>query len=209
MGHHHRINLLETEVTLLAELEPCAAKRQKIVPRIDPSPAELDEGGASTRMPKRAGEGEVYGKRLIDGFDGVLADLDGVVYTGPQAIDGATEALDRLVGEGKSLAYVTNNASRSSEEVAACANWEHPPPLNRSSGLPWPVQNCWLVRFSPAPLYSSSAVRSSRTPSGHKDSSSYPLRMTGQTQSFRGFPPNSAGKTWQRLPTRSRRALHG
>lgn len=56
--------------------------------------------------------------RLIDGFDGVLADLDGVVYTGPSAIDGATNALERLEGEGKSLAYVTNNASRSSEEVA-------------------------------------------------------------------------------------------
>lgn len=57
--------------------------------------------------------------RLIDGFDGVLADLDGVVYTGPSAIDGATEALEKLVGEGKSLAYVTNNASRSPAEVAA------------------------------------------------------------------------------------------
>lgn len=57
--------------------------------------------------------------RLIDNFDGVLADLDGVVYTGPSAIDGATQALDKLAGEGKSLAYVTNNASRSSETVAA------------------------------------------------------------------------------------------
>lgn len=58
-------------------------------------------------------------RRLIDGFDGVLADLDGVVYTGPRAIDGATDALGKLVGEGKSLAYVTNNASRSCAEVAA------------------------------------------------------------------------------------------
>jgi glycerol 3-phosphatase-2 len=58
-------------------------------------------------------------RRLIDGFDGVLADLDGVVYTGPRAIDGATDALSKLVVEGKSLAYVTNNASRSSMEVAA------------------------------------------------------------------------------------------
>jgi glycerol-1-phosphatase len=56
--------------------------------------------------------------RLIDGFDGVLADLDGVVYTGRRAIDGATEALGKLVGEGKHLAYVTNNASRSPSEVA-------------------------------------------------------------------------------------------
>jgi glycerol 3-phosphatase-2 len=57
--------------------------------------------------------------RLIDNFDGVLADLDGVVYTGPRAIDGATDALGKLVGEGKRLAYVTNNASRSCAEVAA------------------------------------------------------------------------------------------
>ena len=58
-------------------------------------------------------------ERLIDGYDGVLADLDGVVYTGPRAIDGAIEALKQLAVEGKSLAYVTNNASRSSEQVAA------------------------------------------------------------------------------------------
>ncbi|WP_182976936.1 HAD-IIA family hydrolase [Arthrobacter cheniae] len=57
--------------------------------------------------------------RLIDGFDGLLADLDGVVYVGPRVIDGATEALERLAEEGKSLAYVTNNASRSSEQVAS------------------------------------------------------------------------------------------
>lgn len=57
--------------------------------------------------------------RLIDGFDGLLLDLDGVVYVGPQVVDGALDALERLEGEGKSLAYVTNNASRSSEQVAA------------------------------------------------------------------------------------------
>ncbi|AUZ86970.1 HAD-IIA family hydrolase [Arthrobacter sp. TmT3-37] len=58
-------------------------------------------------------------ERLIDAYDGLLTDLDGVVYAGPRAIDGATEALERLGGEGKSLAYVTNNASRSSGQVAA------------------------------------------------------------------------------------------
>ncbi|MHA7239075.1 HAD-IIA family hydrolase [Arthrobacter sp. TMS1-12-1] len=57
--------------------------------------------------------------RLIDAYDGVLADLDGVVYAGPNAIPGATAALERLADEGKSLAYVTNNASRSSDQVAA------------------------------------------------------------------------------------------
>ena len=55
---------------------------------------------------------------LIDGFDAVLADLDGVVYAGPHAIPGAVEALSRLEPAGVALAYVTNNASRSSETVA-------------------------------------------------------------------------------------------
>jgi HAD superfamily hydrolase (TIGR01457 family) len=65
------------------------------------------------------GENEVsMNNRLIDCFDGVLADLDGVVYIGPRVIGGAIDALEQLAGEGKSLAYVTNNASRSPEEVA-------------------------------------------------------------------------------------------
>ncbi|WP_026548660.1 HAD-IIA family hydrolase [Arthrobacter sp. Br18] len=57
--------------------------------------------------------------RLIDGFDAVLADLDGVVYAGPHAIKGAVEALESLAAAGVALAYVTNNASRSAEVVAA------------------------------------------------------------------------------------------
>ena len=56
---------------------------------------------------------------LIAGYDAVLSDLDGVVYAGPHAIAGAVEALQRLDGVGVKLAYVTNNASRSSETVAA------------------------------------------------------------------------------------------
>lgn len=55
---------------------------------------------------------------LISGFDAVLTDLDGVVYAGAGAIEGAVESLDRLAGLGVSLAYVTNNASRSPEVVA-------------------------------------------------------------------------------------------
>lgn len=56
---------------------------------------------------------------LISGYDAVLSDLDGVVYAGPHAIAGAVEALERLAEVGVGLAYITNNASRSSEEVAA------------------------------------------------------------------------------------------
>ena len=55
---------------------------------------------------------------LISRFDALLADLDGVVYAGPQAIPGAVESLRRLAGIGVGLGYVTNNASRSPAEVA-------------------------------------------------------------------------------------------
>ena len=90
-------------------------------------------------------------KRLIDQYDGVLADLDGVVYTGPRAIDGATEALERLGEEGKLFAYVTNNASRSSEQVAAhLRELGAPARLSRYSVQPWQVLNSWLAGSLPA-----------------------------------------------------------
>lgn len=56
---------------------------------------------------------------LIEAFDAVLSDLDGVVYAGPHAIPGAVEALRRLGPRGVRLGYVTNNASRTPAEVAA------------------------------------------------------------------------------------------
>lgn len=55
---------------------------------------------------------------LLGRFDAVFADLDGVVYAGPHAIPGAPEALQGLEGAGVKLAYITNNASRSSAAVA-------------------------------------------------------------------------------------------
>ena len=55
---------------------------------------------------------------LISKFDALLADLDGVVYAGPNAIPGAVESLRKLAGIGVGLGYVTNNASRSPAQVA-------------------------------------------------------------------------------------------
>ncbi|GAA3621007.1 HAD hydrolase-like protein [Kineosporia mesophila] len=51
-------------------------------------------------------------------FDTVLLDLDGVVYIGPKAVDGAPEALERVRAEGTRTAFVTNNASRPPRVVA-------------------------------------------------------------------------------------------
>ena len=56
---------------------------------------------------------------LLEAFDAVLADLDGVVYAGPNAIPGAVDALTELAAHQVKLAYVTNNASRTPGEVAA------------------------------------------------------------------------------------------
>lgn len=63
-------------------------------------------------------EKPVTGDRLIDRFDAVLSDLDGVVYAGPDAIPGAPEALEAVKAAGVPVVFVTNNASRSVEQVA-------------------------------------------------------------------------------------------
>ncbi|WP_035810125.1 HAD-IIA family hydrolase [Curtobacterium sp. S6] len=55
---------------------------------------------------------------LISSYDAILSDLDGVVYAGPDPIDGAVESLNKASETGVAVAYVTNNASRSVQTVA-------------------------------------------------------------------------------------------
>jgi HAD superfamily hydrolase (TIGR01450 family) len=52
-------------------------------------------------------------------YDVALLDLDGVVYVGPSAVAGAREHLLEARSLGMRLAYVTNNASRTPDVVAA------------------------------------------------------------------------------------------
>jgi len=54
----------------------------------------------------------------LDGVDTVLADLDGVVYRGSQAIDHAVESLTAAARTHR-VGYITNNASRTAATVAA------------------------------------------------------------------------------------------
>lgn len=56
---------------------------------------------------------------LSEVYDLAMLDLDGVVYVGPDAVPGAVESLDAARSAGTSLAYITNNASRTASEVAA------------------------------------------------------------------------------------------
>ena len=54
----------------------------------------------------------------LDGVDLVLADLDGVVYTGDSAIAHAVESLN-AAAQTRRIGYLTNNASRTAASVAA------------------------------------------------------------------------------------------
>jgi HAD superfamily hydrolase (TIGR01450 family) len=56
--------------------------------------------------------------RLVDLFDSVLFDLDGVVYLGSEPIPFAVETINRLSSEGVKVGYVTNNSSRRPEVIA-------------------------------------------------------------------------------------------
>lgn len=56
---------------------------------------------------------------LIERHDLAMFDLDGVVYVSGRAIDGVAERLQRVRDAGLHLAFVTNNASRTPEKVAA------------------------------------------------------------------------------------------
>ncbi len=56
---------------------------------------------------------------LAHDFDVALLDLDGVVYIGDDAVPGAAEGLAAAREQGMTLTFVTNNASRPPEVVAA------------------------------------------------------------------------------------------
>lgn len=54
---------------------------------------------------------------LVDAYDAALFDLDGVIYLGPVAVEGAVGAMASLVARGTRVMYVTNNAARSAQAV--------------------------------------------------------------------------------------------
>lgn len=56
---------------------------------------------------------------LADHYDLAALDLDGVVYVGQHAVDGAPQALARAADRGMHLAFITNNAARTPAMVGA------------------------------------------------------------------------------------------
>jgi glycerol-1-phosphatase len=57
-------------------------------------------------------------ERFVDQYDLVILDLDGVVYLVDRPIPTAVSAIARLHADGRPVAFATNNASRSADEVA-------------------------------------------------------------------------------------------
>lgn len=57
----------------------------------------------------------------LQDVDVVLADLDGVVYTGERAIPHAVDSLNRVAAQAR-VGYITNNASRTDASVAGHLN---------------------------------------------------------------------------------------
>ncbi len=56
---------------------------------------------------------------LADEFDGLLVDLDGVVWVGREMVPGAVEALAALLERGKEIVFVTNNSVKQPAAYAA------------------------------------------------------------------------------------------
>jgi HAD superfamily hydrolase (TIGR01450 family) len=53
-----------------------------------------------------------------DQFDGLLIDLDGVVWVGRELVPGSVEALRSLLDAGKEIVFVTNNPGKPASEYA-------------------------------------------------------------------------------------------
>ena len=101
---------------------------------VGPDAAGLDAAGSDAAGPEAAGSdtarADAVGRPnspglkgcpgpLSEHYDAALLDLDGVVYLGGIPIPGASDALADAAKRGMKLAYVTNNASRSPNAIAA------------------------------------------------------------------------------------------
>jgi glycerol 3-phosphatase-2 len=56
---------------------------------------------------------------LAAGYDALLFDLDGVLYRGDEPVPGAQETMGALREAGASVVFLTNNSSRTPEQVSA------------------------------------------------------------------------------------------
>jgi len=55
---------------------------------------------------------------IVDAYDTILLDLDGVLYRGADPVSGATQTVAGLRGLRKRIGFITNNSSRTPEAIA-------------------------------------------------------------------------------------------
>ena len=107
---------------------------------------------------------------LVDAYDCAMLDLDGVIYIGPDAVDGAPALLRSVRDRGMKLAFVTNNASRTPEAVA-----KHLRDLGVEADAADVVTSAQATarelatRLEPGPRSWSSAAKVSTSPCGRRD----------------------------------------
>lgn len=89
------------------------ANQASPVPASETPTSEAPASQSPERRLKRCAE------PLVEHYDAALLDLDGVVYVGDLAVDGVPEVLATARQHGITIAFVTNNASRTPEAVAA------------------------------------------------------------------------------------------
>lgn len=95
--------------------EPAGVAERPAESAGEPSPT----GSAATEPPPGTAAQPARGSgRLVDAYDLVVLDLDGVVYLGDQAVAGAAEVVAQLRRDGPPLLFATNNASRNPRQVA-------------------------------------------------------------------------------------------
>jgi glycerol 3-phosphatase-2 len=70
------------------------------------------------KVPETASSARTVTAKVWGDYDVLLADLDGVVYEGAAAIEGAPETILALQNMGLAIGYVTNNSSRRPETIA-------------------------------------------------------------------------------------------
>jgi HAD superfamily hydrolase (TIGR01450 family) len=84
-----------------------------------PDRTQRDRHAIIRRMGGAGGALQSCDRPLVSRYDVALLDLDGVVYLGRTVVPGAAESLAAARAAGMRLAFVTNNAARPPEAVAA------------------------------------------------------------------------------------------
>jgi glycerol 3-phosphatase-2 len=79
------------------------------------SPRSAEPDGRA-QGPGRGGEGTV--PSVAERYDALFVDLDGVLHRGDRPVSGAAAALEEVRALGLRLVFLTNNSSRTPEEVA-------------------------------------------------------------------------------------------